>query len=68
MKRILVWHLPRFKDGDSSQGPRYWSALQDSSFNIAGPDSQLSINQGSQAGSGFVAVQYVEIPSSELPA
>jgi len=25
MKRILVWHLPRFKDGDSSQGPRYYA-------------------------------------------
>lgn len=45
-----------------------WSAIRDSSFNIAGPDSQLVINQGSQAGTGFVKVQYVEIPASELPA
>lgn len=45
-----------------------WSALADSSFNIAGPDSQLVINQGSQAGTGFVKVQYIEIPASELPS
>lgn len=45
-----------------------WSALAESSFNIAGPDSQLVINQGSQAGTGFVKVQYIEVPSSELPA
>ena len=45
-----------------------WSALAESSFNIAGPDSQLVINQGSQAGTGFVTVQYIEIPSSELPS
>lgn len=45
-----------------------WSALADSSFNIAGPNSQLVINQGSQAGTGFVKVQYIEIPSSELPS
>ena len=45
-----------------------WSALADSSFNVAGPDSQLVLNQGSQAGTGFVKVQYIEIPSSELPS
>ena len=45
-----------------------WSALADSSFNIAGPDSQLCINQGSQAATGFVKVQYIEIPASELPS
>ena len=45
-----------------------WSALADSSFNVCGPDSQLVLNQGSQAGTGFVKVQYIEIPASELPA
>ena len=45
-----------------------WSALANGSINIAGPDSQLVLNQGSQAGTGFVKVQWIEFPSSELPS
>lgn len=45
-----------------------WSALAESSFNIAGPESQLVLNQGSQAGTGFVKIQWIEIPASELPS
>ena len=44
-----------------------WRVKDDLNINIAGPDSQLQINQGSQAGTGFVTLVYVEIPSSELP-
>ena len=44
-----------------------WRAKDEYNINIAGPESQLQINQGSQAGTGFVTLVYVEIPSSELP-
>ena len=45
-----------------------WSALDESSINIAGPGSQWVVNQGSEAGSGYIQVQYLEFPSSELPS
>ena len=44
-----------------------WRASDGYNLNIAGPSSQLQINQGSQAGTGFVTLVYAEIPSSELP-
>ena len=44
-----------------------WRAKDEYNINIAGPDSQLQVNQGSQAGTGFITLVYVEIPSSELP-
>ena len=44
-----------------------WSAKTSGEIHIAGPDSQIAIHQGSQAGTGFVGLTYVEIPSSELP-
>lgn len=45
-----------------------WNALETSTFVIAGPDSQVAIHQGSQAGTGFAGLTYVEIPKGELPA
>ena len=45
-----------------------WSALDESSYNIAGPNSQWVINQGSEAGTGYLVVQYIEFPASELPS
>mgnify|MGYP001567465361 FL=1 len=44
-----------------------WRARDEYNINIAGPSSQLQINQGSQAGTGFVTIVYVEIPSTDLP-
>ncbi len=45
-----------------------WRALDSGEVHVAGPNSQLAIHQGSQAGTGFVKLVYVEIDSSELPA
>lgn len=44
-----------------------YNALADGGIQIAGPDSQIAIHQGSQAGTGFVGMTYVEIPKSWLP-
>jgi hypothetical protein len=44
-----------------------WRAKDEYNINIAGPNSQLQINQGSQAGTGFVTLVYVEIPATDLP-
>ena len=44
-----------------------WSAKQAGEIHIAGPDSQLQINQGSNAGTGFITLVCIVIPSSELP-
>lgn len=44
-----------------------WDAVATNTFPIAGPDSTLQINQGSQAGTGFVKLIAVVINSSELP-
>lgn len=45
-----------------------WDAVATNTFPIAGPNSQLQINQGSQAGTGFVKLIAIVIPSSELPS
>jgi len=44
-----------------------WRAADAGELHIVGPSMQLAVHQGSQAGTGFVKVIYVEIPSSELP-
>ncbi len=44
-----------------------WDAVASNTFVIAGPESQLQINQGSQAGTGFVKLIGIVIPASELP-
>ena len=45
----------------------WWAAVNTGEIQIAGPSSQISLNQGSQAGTGFACITYVEVPSSELP-
>lgn len=44
-----------------------WSAKETGEIHIAGPSSQLAIHQGSNAGTGFAGLTYVELPSSWLP-
>lgn len=44
-----------------------WSAKETGEIHVAGPDSQLAIYQGSQAGTGFAGITYVEVPKSWLP-
>lgn len=44
-----------------------WSAKNTGEIHVAGPDSQIAIHQGSQAGTGFVSLTYVELPKSWLP-
>lgn len=44
-----------------------WNAATNSTFVFCGPDAQLQVNQGSQAGTGFVKLIAVVIPSSEMP-
>lgn len=45
-----------------------WDAVATNTFPIAGPLSQLQVNQGSQAGTGFIKLIACVIDSSELPA
>lgn len=44
-----------------------WSAAVSGELHIVGPSMQFAIHQGSQAGTGFCKLIYIEIPASELP-
>ncbi|MFA4835553.1 MAG: hypothetical protein WC749_05755 [Dehalococcoidia bacterium] len=44
-----------------------WDAVATNTFVMCGPEAQLQINQGSQAGTGFVKLIALVLPSSELP-
>ena len=44
-----------------------WDAVQSNNFVLCGPSAQLQVNQGSQAGTGFVKLTAVVINASDLP-
>lgn len=44
-----------------------WDAVATNTFVMCGPDAQLQVNQGSQAGTGFVKLIAIVINSSDLP-
>lgn len=45
-----------------------WDAVATNTFVMCGPEAQLQVNHGSNAGTGYVKLFGVVIPSSELPA
>ena len=44
-----------------------WDAAATNTFVMCGPDAQLQINQGSQAGTGFVKMTAVVMDAADLP-
>ena len=44
-----------------------WDAVQTNTFVLCGPSAQLQVNQGSQAGTGFVKLTAIVIDSANLP-